>query len=389
MKKLLILAAMAGVALVSCVKNEPAPSVTDQHEITFAPPVVGVNTKTVTLVTNDNISGSFGVFGYYHPETYSTINASGTYLYMDNVHVSRQTYTIESTDYPTWTTTSVNDYYWPKTGKMTFAAYYPAHTNTDAVDDFNVAHTGNGIQFENYEVGDDANVDLMFSERSYNQTKDDEKLQTNPQFYGVQLNFKHALSAVRFKFKAASNLVDDGGPKYTFKIKNVTVQNVHSKGTFNQSLTDGASAETPVASATDWTTSVERAYTAYDNTTGFDVNPTTLEDDSYETSASDPEVNLILLLLPQALNHAGENNVTIQVTYDLRHHLMAENEWITGNVVNAELATGSLSQWLRGNIYTYNLTLDLDKIEFAPSVTGWDEYSTAQEVTVDNQVTNP
>lgn len=388
MKKLLILAAMAGVALVSCVKNEPAPSVTDQQEITFAPPVVGVNTKTVTLVTNDNIIGSLGVFGYYHPETYSTINASGTYLYMDNVHVSKQTYTIESNNYPTWTTTSANDYYWPKTGKMTFAAYYPAYTNTDAVDDFNVAHTGNGIQFENYVVDDKADVDLMFSERSYNQTKDDEKLQTNPQFYGVQLNFKHALSAVRFKFKAASNLVDDdGGPKYTFKIKNVTVQNVHSKGTFNQGLTDGASAVTPVASATDWNTSVEREYTAYDNTTGFDVNSTTLEDDSYKTNATDPEVNLILL--PQALNHAGGNNVTIQVTYDLRHHLMAENEWITGNVVNAELTKGSLSQWLRGNIYTYNLTLDLDKIEFAPSVTNWDAYSSDPEVTVNNQVTNP
>lgn len=388
MKKLLILAAMACVALAGCVKNEPAPSVTDQQEITFAPPVVGVNTKTVTLVTSDNISNQIGVFGYYHPETYSTINALGTYLYMNNVHVSKQNYTIDSNVYPTWTTTSTNDYYWPKTGKMTFAAYYPAYTNTADADDYNVDHTGSGIQFENYVVGDLADVDLMFSERSYNQTKGDETCYTDPEYYGVQLNFKHALSAVRFKFKAASNLVDnDGGPKYTFKIKDVTVLNVHSKGTFNQGLTDGTLAETPTATANDWTTSVERSYIAYNDVTGFEVASTTLTDKSYETDAADPEVNLILL--PQALEHSGANSVTIQVTYDLRHHLMADGQWITENVVNAKLTTEALSQWLRGNIYTYNLILDLDKIEFAPIVTSWDEYSNAQEVTVDNQVTNP
>ena len=45
MKKLFFFAAIASVAFASCVKNDPAPSVTEQHEITFAAPVVSPATK--------------------------------------------------------------------------------------------------------------------------------------------------------------------------------------------------------------------------------------------------------------------------------------------------------------------------------------------------------
>ena len=50
MKKLFFIAAIAGAALVSCTKNEVAPSASDQQEITFANPVSHVVTN-VQLVS--------------------------------------------------------------------------------------------------------------------------------------------------------------------------------------------------------------------------------------------------------------------------------------------------------------------------------------------------
>lgn len=394
MKKLLILAAMAGVALVSCVKNEPAPSVTDQHEITFAPPVVGVNTRSVDLVTTANITGSFSVYGYYHPSEYPGFDNEATYTYMENVEVTKDDDFYEDqngTKYPSWVTSSTNDYYWPKTGKMTFVAYYPSLTNTtdDSQDNY-VAHTINGIQFKNYVVGDKADVDLMFSDRAYDQTKaTNEKLNTPSNYYGVELSFKHALSAIRFKFKAASDLVDNnGGPKYTFVVQEVVLKNVHSKGNFNQGLNESgnAKASTGVAATTDWSTNTIRNYTAYSGD-GLTINSTDLVA-SYDVA--DGKTNgANLILLPQTLEHDGtDGTVTVQVKYKLKHDKMETDKWIENNYVEAELSTNAIESWLRGNIYTYNITLNLDKIEFAPKVDEWIDSQSA-EVTVENQVTNP
>lgn len=392
MKKLLNLATMACAALVSCVKNEPAPSVTAQQEITFAPPVVGVNTKSVDLVTTANITGSFSVYGYYHPSDYPGFDNDATYTYMENVEVTKDDdfYENAGKTYPSWVTDGKNDYYWPKTGKMTFAAYYPSMENTtnDQNDNY-VAHTAEGIQFKNYVVADDANVDLMFSERAYDQTKaTNEKLNTPSNYYGVELSFKHALSAIRFKFKAAENLVDaDGGPKYTFVVQEVLLKNVHSKGNFNQGLNESSNvkAATGEATTSDWSTNTIKTYTAYSGD-GLTINSTTLVA-SYDVADKTNGANLILL--PQALNHSGtDGKVTVQVKYKLQHDKMESGKWIENNYVEAELSTAEISSWLRGNIYTYNMTLNLDKIEFAPKVDDWTDSNSAN-VTVDTQVAPP
>lgn len=398
MKKLLILAAMASAALVSCVKNEPAPSVTDRQEITFAPPVVGVTTKSVDLVTTANIAGAFSVYGYYHSGDYAGFNAEDTYTYMENVEVTKDDdfYSAENQTYASWITDDNNDYYWPKTGKMTFVAYYPSLKNTtDQTSDYYVNHTEAGIQFKNYVVDEKADVDLMFSDRAYNKVKSDEKLNIS-QYYGVELVFKHALSAIRFKFKAASELVDNnGGPKYTFVVEEVKLLNVHSKGDFNQGLneSDNINAPTGEAATKDWNTSTAREYTAYTkgNGEGLSIDSETLVE-SYDV-ANNKTNGANLILLPQSLNHDGaDGNVTVQVTYKLRHDKMEEGHWIAGNTVQAELSTNNVDNWLRGYIYTYNLTLSLDKIEFAPSVIEWvdfDSDSSTADVTDPIDVTVP
>ena len=68
---------------------------------------------------------------------------------------------------------------------------------------------------------------------------------------------------------------------------------------------------------------------------------------------------------------------------------MATNVWIENNVVTANLTTVGVPEWFRGKRYIYTLTIDLDEIYLSPEVVDWTDETVTDEVTVDNQVTNP
>jgi len=368
MKKLFFIAAIAGAALVGCTKNELAPSVTEQQEITFATPVVGTPTK-VDLVSIYPDTQPFGVFALYYTANFNGF-ASGV-NYMNNVEVANNAPAGEDPD-GGWTAAG---YYWPKTSgsTLTFAAYSPYMST-------GVSHSATGITFTDYIVDASANVDLLFSDRAYNKTKADQigDTELNDQYYGVDIVFNHALSAILFKAKAADKLVGhtDGTPNYEFVITKIEVLNADSKGTFSQKLVDatnGSTPETPEASTTDWTTSDNVNYTAYTGS-GITVNSTTA------TSAYGTDIagKADLILLPQSLA-----DVKVKVTYNLRHSNMEAGRYIAGNVAEANLSydpegtADDVTSWLRGKRYIYTLTLDLDQIYFSPEMTGWTDVTVA------------
>ncbi len=390
MKKLLILATMACAALVSCVKNEPAPSVTAQQEITFAPPVVGVATKgDIELPVVYPETGTFGVFARYYAPTGSESGAYTTYeegaVYMDNVNVS----STKTEDITSW---SAEGYYWPKNGgTLTFAAYSPfsIHTGT-GTDQTAVTHTENGIQINNYTVDDKADVDVLFSERAYDKTAsseddDSENVTDTDTYYGVDIEFKHALAAIAFKAKADDNLVPgSSGVNYTFKITKIELLKVNSNGSFNQGLTEkqqGATEnpQTPEASDNDWESSTPKDYTAYTNSSGLLVGWD--EDNSKYTGVvstvtdgDDKNKYANLILMPQTLKHENDQEVSVKVTYDFRHTGMGVGtEDIKDNTAETTLvlSTEKTDNWLRGKRYVYTLILSLDKIELEPTVEDW------------------
>ncbi|MBR1956755.1 MAG: fimbrillin family protein [Bacteroidales bacterium] len=368
MKKLFFIAAIAGAALVGCTKNELAPSVTEQQEITFATPVVGTPTK-VDLVSIYPDTQPFGVFALYYTANFNGF-ASGV-NYMNNVKVANVAPAGEDPD-GGWTAAG---YYWPKTSgsTLTFAAYSPYMST-------GVSHSATGITFEDYTVDASANVDLLFSDRAYNKTKADQigDTELNDQYYGVDIVFNHALSAILFQAKAADKLVGhtDGTPNYEFVVTKIEVLNADNTGTFSQKLvdaTDGSTPATPVASTTDWSTSGDVDYTAYSGA-GITVNSTTTV-----SAYADPTGKADLILLPQSLA-----DVKVKVTYNLRHSNMEAGRYITGNVAEANLSyehptddTKDVTSWLRGKRYIYTLTLDLDQIYFSPEMTGWDDVTVA------------
>ena len=358
MKKLFFIAAIAGAALVSCTKNEVAPVA--EQEITFAAPIVGTTTKAqVDLLRVYPETETFGVFALYYATKFTGYDANA--VYMTDVEAIHGGHASDSDG--AWSTSG---YYWPKNGgTLTFAAYSPYDkTNVKA------SHDDKGIHFDDYVVTEAADVDLMFSNRAYNMSEANQSAD-NTTYYGVELVFNHALSAVKFMANTTAQLATDG---YEFVIQKIELLNVNNKGDFNQNLSAYAAGTneepaTPAATDSDWTlTSDEINYVAYNNPAGIEVTSTTaVSTIDADEIGGNKYANLILM--PQ--NLSADNAAQIKVTYKYRHPGMATGVYVENNVVTTDLSVSGCETWLRGKRYIYTLTMDLDKIYFAPNITDW------------------
>ena len=368
MKKFALIAAMSLAALVSCTKNEPAPSVTDQQEITFASPIMSPATKAATeIADNFPTENDFAVFAHYYENGYTTL--AGGIQYMNNVQV-----TYDTTPGTNGSWGSDPAYYWPKGGSLTFAAYAPymaAGANYDAT----------GIHFSDYKIADLAEnqVDLLFSERAYDQTSADQT-DPNPYYYGVQINFLHALSSIKFNVAMESTLASST-LDYEFVVTKIEVLNAYSQGDFNQKLTDGKDKTTPAAASGDWTDyQTETNYVAYNDATGISLTDATVKETVTGTNATN------LILLPQAMKHGSaadaSDEVKVQVTYKMRHKEMKTGEYINTVSEVSLNSSASVTEWLRGKRYVYTLTLGLEEIRFAPRVESWDEQTVTDLPTI-------
>ena len=356
MKHIIKLAALAVIALASCTKNDIDPSAKDRQEIQFDTPVMSLATKSATETAgNFPTDQVFNVYAHYYPGLYTSFNEGATY--MNNVTV---TYNADKGTNGSWVSAS-DKYYWPNEGTLTFAAYSPIEGIGT------VSYDESGFSFDGFTVKDnpDDQIDLLFSERSYNMTKTSQK-DLDPYYYGVQINFLHALSSILFKVKVDEILVGEDSPQYEFKIKKLELLNVYNTGNFNQNLPiTGINQVTPAASANDWIcdTSSETDYVIFEGEKVLNTaDPVTMAGNQANATS--------LILMPQSLKH-NENNVTVRVTYDLRHAQMNPGEYLTGNVATAQLSTNTVSGWLRGKRYIYTLTIGRNEIKFSPKVETW------------------
>ena len=377
MKKFFIFAAMAGAALVSCTKNEPAATNAEQL-IKFAAPVVSLNTKSATEVWNNYPTGEaydFAVWAKYFVNTdynngtYTTWGAGQTY--MEEVLVS-----YNETD-KTWA--PAKNYYWPKNGSLTFIAYAPTSKSYEA------SVTANGITFKDYEVSTTPSeqVDLLFSERTYNQKVSNmdntsgDKVTGNSGavkddiYEGIHISFKHALSSILFNIKTAADYTEST----TITLQGITVQNVVTTATFNQNLSDANGAVTTTAA---WdtndngqgpTNNYEVDITANQEITTTPYYPSGI---TKETAATNGLRATDLILLPQELD-----GLTVRIDYTINNN--GEGS-LSGNgdksealtqIAELPLKTDAVPAWEMGKRYIYNIVIGLDKITFEPYVQDW------------------
>ena len=339
MKKTLVFAALASVALVGCTKNVEVAN-NDLNEITFETPVLAPATKA------DEIKGTtfpetvdFAVFAWYNASELTGTNVAAGSLYMNDVRVSYDsTKDDTTTGAGAWKPASV--YFWPKNGFLAFDAYSPSSVTA-------TCDATTGIAFSDFVASTsyDDQIDLLYSNRVINKQSSVEH--NNDTYDGVNIPFNHALSVVRV-FVKASTATDAN----LIKVKSVKFMNIKNKGDFSQA------AWTPEEDIVDLVIG-----DAADSTSSFDI------------STAEKQYGKNHIVLPQ--NFTGDSAVL-----EIRYYILGQGgvepleqvatlKLASQSAEGAENHTGS---WLMGKRYNYHITFGLNEIYFAPSITDWEDY---------------
>lgn len=339
MKKTLVFAALASVALVGCTKNVEVAN-NDLNEITFETPVLAPATKA------DEITGTtfpdtvdFAVFAWYSATKIKETDAAGS-LYMKDVTVNYDSTKDDTTDGKgAWKPASV--YFWPKNGYLAFDAYSPSSVAA-------TCDATKGIAFSDFVASTsyDDQIDLLYSTRVINKQASVEH--NNDTYDGVNIPFNHALSVVRVFVKASTDTDAN-----LIKVKSVKFMNIKNQGDFSQAK---------------WTPE------------GDDVNLVIGEaanaTSSTAISTAEEQYGNNHIVLPQKFT--GDSAVL-----EIRYYILGQGDVepleqvATLNLASQSAAKGTethTGSWLMGKRYNYHITFGLNEIYFAPSITDWVDY---------------
>ena len=354
MKKSLLFAALAVVAMASCTKNElKVPSTGSDAVLSFQPVVA--NATKATYLTTDNMDEKcteFGVFAWYgEPTLVAGVSATA---YMDNVTVTYDSSKDDATNGSgAWK--PAQNYYWPKNGTLSFDAYAPAsaHATTPGLGTGKVASTAaNGLKIENYTVAALANqYDLLYSTRTKDKVTSTGG--SNDTYDGVDIAFHHALSAIEVTAQTKDDYSD------AIKLTKITILYAQNKGEFNQNMNNAVTEGTPK-----WTNNdTEVSYVLF---SGDQALSTTAL-----TSSTTPAISNAILL-PQSFTHSP-NKVSIKVDYSIKHGSSYLPQTQTFDLSATTVSSVAQTGWEMGKRYTYNFIFSLEDIYFAPSVDIWDD----------------
>lgn len=343
MKKNLFTAAVAAIALAGCVSNEADVSHKGDAKISFAAPLVSGVTRAVTgeIANPYPTEESFVVNAKYYADTFTTWADGQSYM----ADVVAEYSAADNAWAP-----SDHDYYWPKTGSLTFFAYSPADFEGWAPA-IGVAGEAEALTASQVAIAA-GDVDLLYSSLAADKTANDNISGNN--YSGVEIKFNHALSSIKFKTRLTSEL---SGAKIV--VNGVKLAKVNSKGDFSWSLDAEAAPQWSNASEAVEYVAVEGAEqeVAYDDAVDL------------ENAAS-------LILLPQALKGAAdEDNVVAIVTYTILHEGETEGIEQVSTVDLSALKYGdqAVAEWLPGKRYIYTIHFGMTKILFDPEVKDWED----------------
>lgn len=356
MRKVLFMSALASAALVGCVNDEAMENTSNANEpqpISFNAPVVDGLTRAVTGEITDvyPTTEKFNVYALWHKNEFTSWKSvdNESSVYMKEVTVANTTYDTTNEGSTGWSTEEdATVYYWPKEGYLTFAAYSPA----DAKSDGTFAMTETGLSITEFKVKDDASnhYDLLFSDLTKNQ-KSDAYTDTSDNYDGVDIKFKHALSAIRFKVKTK----EDYSTSATITLTGISISGINYQGTFTQNLGND-----PQWYPTDGY--ITKPYVAYPKTAGK-----TEEVEYNENVSKEPSDHNDIILLPQGLSE----NATITVTYTMKMGDENNGSVAIPQTTTVKINTLTPEGWEIGKRYTYTIIFGLDRIYFAPEVETW------------------
>lgn len=364
MKKNLFLAALAGVALVGCAKNEVA-QVTDdsQREISFTTPVLALNTKA------DEISGttfptgnSFSVFGYYAESDFSAAVATTASKYMDDVEVTYDSsYDVPDPNTGTGGWHSTAPYYWPKNGKLTFDAYSPSSLPFTSTAD-------GGLKLTSYEaLNTYANqIDVLYSDRTCDNTYSNQTSDSNTDYDGVDIKFNHAMSVVKIFVKAKNTTAAN-----VIRIKSIDVYDIAFEGDFSQTM----ALDCRTATSSKWTVSY------FPLGQYPDADPKSNWGESHTITITEAQYGNNMIVLPQKFTPGCAEDARIEIRYYINNGggpVEQICQFKLADAAHKVSGTGDpITAWEMGKRYTYNITFSVDEIYFAPAIEDWEDVEVA------------
>ncbi len=344
MKKTILIASLAFVALAACTKNEINP-VEDRQNVTYQTVVGTLKTRAlIDGVRYESTAPSFGTAAFLNADDFVADEAG---LYIPESEVSYQA--------PYWTTAT--PYYWPKVGKLTFFSYSP-YTELNAVTEITAA---NGVVISNWDVDANQDVDVMVADMVKQQTANG----SNGGYEGVPTVFRHKLAqVVRFSMlsdKAYSHTPHAVGD-IEIIVRRISVNNLNTVGTYTGGNTVSSTAPG------NWSAqSTPKSYVWYEDATG-----TVLGTTAVEIAENGAGADGYILVLPQSF--AGED-ATISVDYILReyHTPTLYVDSAVKTAVGLLNGIGDMEYRMNTKIsYTITMSVDKNRIYWAPSVVDWD-----------------
>lgn len=367
MKKYFILAAAALVTLASCVKNDIDQTSQKGREINFNA-VAGLATKAaIDDVYFPNDAGSFGVYAAYLADgnNWDTNYASSSLYMGTSADAGQEVHYVSGNKI--WEPTS--KYYWPLQGTLTFFAYYPyAGLTTPAYTQGTQSFSIGSFTVDTTPANQ---IDVLVSDFAKNKTGNESTYNdgtTTSTLTGVSIVFKHMLSKIVFTAAADANVYDSG---LSFKINGITLG--ARKTSASMSVTPGAA---PV-----WADPTAlQAFTV--NNTAFPNALTTNDAANWLNKAQSAQIGSAMLMIPNSdflgvdntdNNKAAADNDDEYVTVSYTLYRMSDGLNMGSKTIKFWLNDnqGTVDNWEAGKKYTYQLTIGLEEIRFAPQVTDW------------------
>ena len=305
--------------------------------VAFPTPLVSVATKASESGYPENCT--FGVFGLYYPDGdfAGWEDTPNSVVYINGAEFKYSKDINDATEGSgAWVSTPA--YYWPKTGRMTFAAWSPYSVKETYGDNF--TYGDSGLDIKGFSTEANGDCDLMYSERTYDKSSSEG---ANANYDGIDIVFHHALSALRFGASSTSQGI-------TVNVTKVVLWGFSRQGDFKENITG----DNPYRSAPSWV-NLENPYT---------------EADPLVVSGQET------FIIPQAVTDVKGAKMRVYYTVKVGNGnpvpaVSRELELLGHTLVDSDK---EYDRWEMATRYNYNLLLtDQHQIKFSVNVMGWND----------------
>lgn len=347
--------------LAACTRVQPAGPGGEEagapREITLAQPLVAPSTKAFAgeMPLDYSTDESFGVFALYYPSGNFAgwETTPGAFPYIDGAEFSYDS-SIDDSSAGSGAWSANPGYYWPKGGKMTFAAYSP-YRAADA--SAAIAYTAAGLQLTDFSTADKGpeQYDLMYSARVYDKA---DCTGASASYDGIDLVFRHALSSVHFRARSSVSTA-------TIKITKIVIYDIAKTGDFSENVDESSPAT--YSSSPVWDLSGKATYT--------EAAPLVVYEDKSGTAPALPSDGSTFIPIGSALPiPQGLGSAKLKVYYSIQLGSADPVPTVSQPLpLSGTSGTDPISEWKMQTRYTYSLILGAQQIRFSVDVRGWQD----------------